>query len=408
MSPDQIVADLDQLVAWIAQAEAALLARIRELDGQGIARRDGATSAAVWLRNRYRMALPTAHRYVKLAAAVDTAPAPLQDAVTNAEVNLDQADTIVRSLTALPRDVDTEVRTLAAKELVRLAGDLDPDQLNLVGRRILHLVAPDAAEDADRRALERAEARARDGRGFTMTPDPYGCGYRVTGRLTNDGAAVIRAAIDPLCHPGRAQDAAEPAGDAAPTIPGTAAQRRADALVEVCRLALNTTELSRNGGDRPQVVVSVPYDVVKQELGAGTLDNGDQITPESARQLACDCRLLPVVLDGAGQPLDVGRTKRLVTATLRQALTTRDRGCTFPGCDRGPRWTEAHHIVPWAAGGPTSLHNLTLLCRMHHGLLHEPGGWTMHMATNGFPTFIPPRHLGPQQIPQRNRYHRRE
>src|SRR6187399_3227014 len=94
LTPDEVIADLDVLMSWLAQAEAALLARVREVDGQGIARRDGATSTAVWLRNRYRMALPTARRYVRLAAAVDTAPDPVQDAVSGGEVTLDQADTI--------------------------------------------------------------------------------------------------------------------------------------------------------------------------------------------------------------------------------------------------------------------------------------------------------------------------
>ena len=220
MPPDQIVASLDQLVSLLVQAEAALLAHIRELDGHGTARRDGATSTAVWLRNRYRMALPTARRYVRLATAIDTAPAPAQDAVTNAEVNLDQADVIVQSLNALPRDLDIEVRTVAAKELVRLAGDLDPDHLGIAGRHILHLVAPDQADEADRRALELAEARARDGRGFTMIPDPYGFGYRITGRLTNEGAAVIRAAIDPLCHPARTRTTTDESPDrGAPAAP---------------------------------------------------------------------------------------------------------------------------------------------------------------------------------------------
>src|SRR5688500_13319098 len=101
----------------MVQAQAALLARVRELDGQGIAKRDGATSAAVWLRNRYRMGISTAWRYVRLAAAVDTAPEPVRDAMAGAEVNLDQVEVIVRALDALPRDVGVEVRNLGGKEL---------------------------------------------------------------------------------------------------------------------------------------------------------------------------------------------------------------------------------------------------------------------------------------------------
>ena len=181
-----------------------------------------------------------------------------------------------------------------------------------------------------------------------------------------------------------------------------------DALVDVCRLALNCGKLPDNGGDRPQVVVNIPYDLLKRELGAGTLDNGDQVTPETARRMACDCRLLPIVFNSLSQPLDVGRTKRLVTGSLRQALVARDRGCAFPGCDRGPRWTDGHHIVHWSTGGPTSIGNTVLLCGFHHTEIHRPGGWTVIMAADGFPSFIPPPHIDPEQNPRRNRYHRRQ
>ena len=54
-------------------------------------------------------------------------------------------------------------------------------------------------------------------------------------------------------------------------------------------------------------------------------------------------------------PLSVGRTTRTVPAHIRTALHLRDRGCRFPGCDRLPAWTEGHHIIHWADGGPTKL-----------------------------------------------------
>jgi hypothetical protein len=154
-------------------------------------------------------------------------------------------------------------------------------------------------------------------------------------------------------------------------------------------------------------VVDIRYDVLKRELGAGTLDNGDRVAPETARRLACDCRLLPIVFDGDSRPLDVGRMKRLVSGALRQALIARDRGCAFPGCDRGPRWTDAHHVVPWAAGGPTSLGNTVLLCGRHHTVIHQLAGWTVHIARDGLPTFTPPPYVDIAQRPRRNRYHRR-
>jgi len=241
--------------------------------------------------------------------------------------------------------------------------------------------------------MEREAAQAQRERFFTMRPD--GAGVRLSGRLTPEGAAVVRAAIDPLCTP--TSDDGRPAE-----------QRRADALVAVCRLALATTDLPANGGDRPQVVVGLDFDTVKQQLGAGTLDNGDRITPQAARRMACDAALIPMILNGHGAPLDVGHSRRTVPGPLRRALVARDRACSFPGCDRSPRWTDAHHLVHWSHGGPTALDNLVLVCGYHHGELHKPDSWTAFIDTDGLPAFVPPTHIDPLQRPRRNKYHRRQ
>jgi hypothetical protein len=97
-----------------------------------------------------------------------------------------------------------------------------------------------------------------------------------------------------------------------------------------------------------------------------------------AQRLACDADLTPVVIDPAtSQPLHLGRTHRLVPHWLRKALWVRDRQCRFPGCHAPPAWCDGHHLTPWAHGGTTDLPNLLLICRFHHGLIHE-GGWAIH------------------------------
>ena len=59
--------------------------------------------------------------------------------------------------------------------------------------------------------------------------------------------------------------------------------------------------------------------------------------------MACDASIIPAVLGTKSELLDLGRTSRLVTPKLLQALYLRDRGCTFPGCSRPPAWCDAHH-----------------------------------------------------------------
>ena len=107
---------------------------------------------------------------------------------------------------------------------------------------------------------------------------------------------------------------------------------------------------------------------------AGTLATGERLSATEIRRLACTSGILPRVLDGTSQILDQGRTKRLFTPPQRIALADRDNGCTYPGCDRPPAWTEAHHLNHWTRdNGPTTLTNAALLCARHHHFIHTEG-----------------------------------
>jgi hypothetical protein len=60
---------------------------------------------------------------------------------------------------------------------------------------------------------------------------------------------------------------------------------------------------------------------------AAVLDYGQLISAGDARRLACDCKLIPVVLGRDSEPLDLGRALRTVSAGIRRALVGRDGGC---------------------------------------------------------------------------------
>jgi Domain of unknown function (DUF222)/HNH endonuclease len=107
-------------------------------------------------------------------------------------------------------------------------------------------------------------------------------------------------------------------------------------------------------------------------------------------RLRAAAALLPPALGGApSQPLEVGRTSRVVTPAQRAALLVRDGGCAIPGCQRPPAWCEAHHLRHWLHGGPTDLANLALVCRAHHRAVHE-GGWQLVRQADGRLTATPP------------------
>jgi hypothetical protein len=96
--------------------------------------------------------------------------------------------------------------------------------------------------------------------------------------------------------------------------------------------------------------------------GTGTVVGGGPISAETARRMLCDAEVSRILTDPTGAILEKGRSIRTATMDQRQALIVRDGGCAFPGCDRGPEWCDAHHIIHWAhpACGRTDLANLLL------------------------------------------------
>ena len=226
---------------------------------------------------------------------------------------------------------------------------------------------------------------------------------RVDGDLDPESGESLMTALRAI------MDAESRGGGEDPRSP---AQRRADALGEICRQWLDHGGRPSVGGERPHVSVTVDVDALRAwaggmspggspaPAGAGPseahasptpppaerrpaisaeLDHAGPVHPELARRIACDASIRRVVMSGRSEPLDVGRRTPVVPAGMRRAVILRDRHCRFPGCDRPQTWCDAHHVIHWADGGPTALSNLVLLCRRHHRMLHEPRGFRLHL-----------------------------
>jgi hypothetical protein len=161
----------------------------------------------------------------------------------------------------------------------------------------------------------------------------------------------------------------------------SAAQRRADALLVVCDQFLRSSDSSSSVRNRPHVSVIVDLPTLEAQ-GRISLPDGAVLDGPTSRQILCDCDITRVVTDGAGVVLDLGHTQRLVDRHQWHALVVRDGGCRYDGCDRPPRWTHAHHVIPWEHGGPTDLSNLVLLCSRHHHRIHERG-WHDKLLPDG-------------------------
>jgi Domain of unknown function (DUF222) len=422
LSSSDLVECLDRVQALVQRLSALQLGLVREADGRSIATEHAAPSTAAWLRERWRISPSAAARLVRLASLVDTEAA---EALSHGRINAEQLATIDTAVAAIP----AEHQPAATRYLVEQAEVFGPRELGRLGQRVFEVVAPEQAQQRELAGLQRAEERAWRDRALWLTDLPGEHRVRLSGVLCQEDAAVVRAALDPLCAP-----RSDGAGNPDLRSPG---QRRADALIEVCRLTLAAGDLPDNGGDRPQVVVTIPFTALQDRVGAGmpqpanprgsaleslahdqgaagasggvgVLDDAGMLTASAVRRLACDAAILPAVLGSQGQVLDVGRLRRTFTGPLRRALVLRDGGCAFPGCDRPARWCDGHHIRHWADGGTTCLDNAVLLCGHHHRVIHR-GRWLVRLSSrDGLPEFVPPADLDPAQLPRRNLYHRRQ
>jgi hypothetical protein len=176
----------------------------------------------------------------------------------------------------------------------------------------------------------------------------------------------------------------------------TPTQRRADALVDLARFYLDSSKRPTLAGERPHITVTVDLHALRDAGANGArpspgrceLDRAGTVHPQTARRLACDASVTRVVMAGPAEPLEVGRKTPVVSAALRRAVIVRDRRYRFPRCMRPQAWCDAHHVVHWADGGETGLHNLVLLCRPHHRLVHE-GGFQLKL-NRGRPQFKRP------------------
>jgi hypothetical protein len=319
-----------------------------------------------------------------------------------------QAEAITAVLADLPNEFDDAVVLQAQEMMVDFAQSHNSAELRRLTAHLVEALSPETADEIEARRLERQERRAQTHRFLEFRPDGDGS-VLIRGSLpTASAEAFIRIVDAYAAAETRGLERLDPDNDYI-----TPAMRRADGLLAMVAAHTQQALAPSNGGDRPRIVITLSYDkLVKQctdaGLGAQLTRIGEPLPTSVVRQLLCDADLLPAVLGGRSEPLDVGRTQRLVTPPIRAALELRDGGCVFPGCEKPPEACHAHHVVPWWAGGDTALSNLVLACPHHHGII-EPGHdpttdrWTVRLR-NGTAEVIPPKRVDPSQ---RSRVHAR-
>ena len=338
-----IAAAMDALAV---QVDCARVGLVQEAESRGVVDQSASPSCTDWLlEHSFHLEPAEAARIAALARACSQPKNQvLAAAVSGGTLTVRKAMTALRQLSQVEHALAPGKREEALASLTQMAQTGYDRHVIAVGRMLMSLVGAD-------RALEDNENVLRALSSLRLVPLENGM-LAIRGQLDPEAGAVLRAALDPLSAP-------NPCEANAGRDPRPADRRRAEALIEICRRA------TAAGGATPattkaQIVVLIDHDRLAEAIrGAGHTLDGTVLSPQTVRKLGCDASIIPMVLGSQGQPLDVGRTTRLVTPALLAALWARDKGCTFPGCGRPPQWCDAHHVKHWADGGPTALLNPT-------------------------------------------------
>src|SRR5690349_1160887 len=397
LSGDELLELMSLLEIDARQRGAVGYAVVAELEARGIGAELGCSSTAVLLSERLRIGRREAAGRVRLAAELghrramsgEALPARFPEvaaAVAEGAIGDRHAALICRTIDGLPDAVLEQAGAVEAT-LVEHARTLNPDQLAVLTRTVRACLDPDGVL-----AAEHDHDRHRHAT-LTLLPDGSG---RLQACLTGEATAVWQTILNTLARPAPDGDGGEPDRRS----PG---QRRHDALLDAGQRLLRAGTLPDAGGTPATVLLTVTLEQVEARTGLATTGHGGRISVPQALRIAAEADIMPIVLSDAGGILGYGLTRRTASTGQRQALAARDRGCSFPGCDRPPDWCETHHVTPWVDGGRTDLHNLTLACGFHHRE-HRKRGWTCHM-TDGVPYWRPPRWLDPAQTARRNTTH---
>ncbi len=296
-----------------------LIRRFDEIGGWG---EQGARSCAHWLSWRLGITPGAAREQVRVARALADLPA-IDEAFGKGKLSFSQ----VRALTRVAKG-DNEARLL---EIARHATAAQLEEFCRSVQSVVDPMAPSAERFVRRRELESGMVQ-------------------IEARLRPEEAAVIEKAIEVAIRLACEGDVS------------AETRTRPDALVGVCEAFLAQASSGSSVPSRFEVHVSA--ETLSDDEAFGEVEGRSPVSAETVRRLACDA---PVV--------EGGRRTRRVSASLRRALERRDGCCQFPGCTNR-LFVDAHHVKHWARNGPTTLANLTLMCRFHHVLVHE-GGFTM-------------------------------
>jgi hypothetical protein len=332
---------LDALVMGEQAVRLEVLTEITRLDVGEVWKQDGATSMADWLVGRYTISTSTAREWLRVARALKTLPR-IRETYEQGRLSWDQLRALIGFAT--PED---------DSEWAGRAPEMTVAQLRAVNKTVK---SQDVVEVHERRSVE-------------WWFDDHQPGFHMIVQMADTEGATLATW---LTRRANQYDPDPQSGVYAPFE-----VRCADALYEFASQEI----AADRDHDRATILIHTDLAALIDKLGTATFADGPALASDTLRRLACDARLQLAITNPEQSIVGVGRTTRTIPTWLKRLIQLRDQGCRFPLCRR-TRWTQIHHIVHWADGGPTDLDNLITLCGFHHRLIHEHG-WTISGKPNG-------------------------
>ncbi len=348
--PRSLLADRFEQIRGLRGAidayEARLITATASLDDRGL---DG----AAMLRSAGRVSSRSASQAARRAEGLEHLPAT-RDALAQGRITVEHVDSIVTAArTVSPEQADGE--------LVERAAQAPADVFLKDSREWATRHRPDdGAEDLATQRRNRSAVK------WVRRDNEMRAFYSQLDRVDGDAVHTsLQRRYDELLRDDKFRDGA-------PDDVRTPEQRMADAFV-----SLITGNGRADLADRmphPRYHVNVVYDIAEQRGPdrrplASLVGDGRPLPAPVLERIACDATVTPMIFDGPARPLWQGTDHRAATIAQWKALIARDRGCV--GCGAAPNRCEAHHIVAWAAGGPTDIDNLVLVCSRCHHDLHD-------------------------------------
>ncbi|MFJ8965546.1 DUF222 domain-containing protein [Lentzea sp. NPDC102401] len=387
LSTDELLAAVVGDVVEIRVLENVMMQKIAELERRGAATELGYRNVAHVLRHAVRWDLKTARQWVARAEAL--APQlTLSGALVEPELPVTAAVVAEGALSgehiSAVAEVMKDLPPKAEEPVVEFAQSHEPSAVRAFGKELAYRLYQQDAEPSEADPAPPVNRLRMEWKGDQL---------EVSAKLDKIAGAKFEAMIDPLAKP-------RPTTPEEGQDPRSRAEREGDAFADLIDLMLRADRLPEHGGEPVTLTLTMAYRDLAGQTGFATLDTRERMQAKLVRRLACNAGVIPVVLGGRSEHVDIGRKTRTFPASIRRLLVARDQGCSFPGCDRPPKHCDAHHIRFWSEGGGTSVENAALLCRHHHTLIHQ-SEWEVRLL-NGTPTFTPPAWLDPTRTPRTN------